>query len=77
MIDYIIVGLIGVVTAYIIINVIIPPEKKIELNNIRTYLIVLLIGLIVHSICEYIELSNIYEHKHFLTTIKMLSQKIN
>ena len=73
MIDSLIVGLSGVIFAYIIINMIIPYEKKVSLNNIQTYLIILLIGIIVSMISESIDLSGMYNTKHFQTTIKMLS----
>jgi hypothetical protein len=74
MINYIIVGIVSVITSLIIINVIIKDKaKKKELNNITTYLIVFIIGLIVHGITEYIELDKWYYDKRCMTAIKMLS----
>jgi len=75
MIDSIIIGLSGVIFALVVINIIIPMEKRITINNTRTYLIIFLIGIIVNTIAESIDLTNIYNMKHFQTTIKMLSMQ--
>jgi hypothetical protein len=73
MIDYLIVGLVSILTAYIIINFIILPEKKIELNNTKTYILVFLIGIIINYLVEISGLNNWYCGKRCLSAIKMLS----
>jgi hypothetical protein len=73
MIDYIIIGFICVITSFIIINFIISKTKRLELNNIKIYIIAFIIGVVVHFITEYCEISKWYTNKRHLTAIKMLS----
>jgi hydrogenase-4 membrane subunit HyfE len=76
MIDYIIISIVSIITCYIVINVFITNKaSRIKLNNIKTYLIVLIIGLLVHMLVEYFEINKIYCDKKCLTAIKMLSIK--
>ena len=73
MIESFIVGFIGVITCFIIINFFIPKAKKIQLNKIKIYIVAFLIGVIVNLITEAVGFDNWYEDKRYLTAIKMLS----
>ena len=73
--DSIIVGLAGVIFAFIIINTILPIEKKVHIDKTRNYLIIFLIGIIVTMITESINLKGMYNTKQFQTAIKMLSMQ--
>ena len=74
MIEYLVVGLVSILTAYITINYIILPEKRIELNNRKTYILVLLIGLTINFIVEISGLDKWFCGKRCLSAIKMLSE---
>ena len=71
--DYIMVGLTTVITCYIIIRIFVPPEQKIELDQMNTYILAFIIGVVVHFITEMYGLSDWYKSKRYLTAIKMLS----
>ena len=73
MIESFIVGFIGVITCFIIINFFIPKVKKLQLNKIKTYIIAFLIGVIVNLITETFNFESWYKDKRYLTAIKMLS----
>lgn len=73
MIDYLIVGLVSILTAYITINFIILPEKKIELNNTKTYILVFFIGIIINLLVDVTGLNKWYCGKRCMSAIKMLS----
>jgi len=72
--DYIIVGIISMVTSFFIINIIITnKEKKKNLNNIKTYIITFCMGLIIHGFTEYFKITEWYCDKRCMTAIKLLS----
>ncbi len=73
MIDYFIVGFISIITCYIIVNFFISSPQKIELNNIKTYILAFVIGLTVHLVCTIYNVDSWYNNKRYLTAIKMLS----
>jgi len=72
--DYIIVGIISMVTGFVIINTMVTnKDKKKDLNKITTYLILFGIGVIIHALTEYFKLSEWYSDKRHMTAIKLLS----
>jgi hypothetical protein len=73
MIDYLIVGFISVIVCYLIINILISSTQKIQLNNIKTYIVAFIIGLTVHLVCTLCNIDSWYDDKKYLTAIKMLS----
>ena len=74
MINTIEVGLIGVVVALFIINVLIRNKhKRRELNTITNYIIIFFIGVIVHTLVIYFEVDQWYTDKRNLTAVRMLA----
>ena len=73
-INYIIVGIISMITSFFIINIMITNKKKRkDLNNIYTYITTFCMGVIIHGFTEYFQISQWYCDKRCMTAIKMLS----
>lgn len=73
MIDYFIVGFTSIIVCYIIVNFFIDKTQKVQLNNVRTYILAFIIGLTVHLVCTICDIDSWYNNKRYLTAIKMLS----
>lgn len=59
-ISYLIIGLISMITCIISFNIILDKEKRKKYNNIKTYTIFFLIGVIIHLIVQSIDLDKLY-----------------
>ena len=62
-ISYLIIGLISMVIGIISINLILDKDQRDKYNSIKTYLLLFLIGIMIHIFTQIINLDQIYCNK--------------
>ena len=59
-ISYFVIGLISLIIGIVCINVILEKEQRDKYNKIKTYLLLFLIGIIIHIIVQMTNLDQLY-----------------